>query len=78
MASGIDVLTGPLEVDISFAFKGDWLSHHTKKPDVDNCVKAVLDAMNGIVWIDDAQIVSLLARKEYLDDDRATISVTQL
>jgi Holliday junction resolvase RusA-like endonuclease len=78
MASGIPVLTGPLEIDISFAFQGDWLKQHTKKPDVDNCVKSVLDALNGIVWEDDAQIVSLLARKEYEVDASATISVTQL
>ena len=28
------------------------------KPDADNILKAVLDALNGIVWHDDAQVVS--------------------
>lgn len=37
-----------------------------KKPDLDNLVK-VLDALNGIVWRDDAQVVSIFARKVYAE-----------
>ena len=36
-----------------------------KKPDADNCAKAFLDAMNGIVYKDDAQIVRLRVGKVY-------------
>lgn len=36
------------------------------KPDLDNIVK-VLDALNGIVWRDDAQVVSIFARKLYAE-----------
>lgn len=35
------------------------------KPDIDNLTKCVLDAFNGLLWIDDAQIVSLEAMKVY-------------
>lgn len=35
------------------------------RPDVDNYVKALLDSMNGIVWRDDTQVVSLMASKEW-------------
>lgn len=35
------------------------------RPDIDNYAKAVLDAMNGIVFKDDGQIVSLLLTKSY-------------
>jgi Holliday junction resolvase RusA-like endonuclease len=38
----------------------------TKKPDLDNIVKC-LDALNGIAWRDDAQIVSVSARKIYAE-----------
>lgn len=38
----------------------------TKKTgDLDNMVKTILDAMNGIVYKDDSQIVSLHATKRY-------------
>lgn len=41
---------------------------HTKRPDVDNMAKAVLDALNGLAWEDDSQIVRLSVTKEYTRD----------
>jgi Holliday junction resolvase RusA-like endonuclease len=35
----------------------------TKKPDADNLAKAILDALNGIVYHDDSQVVDLRVRK---------------
>lgn len=37
----------------------------TKKSDIDNYCKAVFDGMNGIVYVDDSQIVSLHSTKVY-------------
>lgn len=37
-----------------------------KRPDLDNLVK-IVDALNGIVWKDDAQVVSIYARKFYAE-----------
>jgi len=37
----------------------------TGKPDVDNVVKAVEDGMAGVVFADDKQVVSIVARKLY-------------
>jgi len=36
---------------------------HTAKPDADNVLKAVLDALNKVAWVDDAQISSATIRK---------------
>ncbi len=41
----------------------------TKKPDADNIAKAVCDALNGIAYHDDAQIVDLFVRKRYTDTE---------
>ena len=37
----------------------------TKKPDLDNLAKAVLDALNGVAYKDDCQIVTMLSKKNY-------------
>ena len=37
----------------------------TKKPDTDNIAKAILDALNGLAYYDDAQIVELPVAKRY-------------
>jgi len=36
-----------------------------KKPDIDNLVKGVSDALNGVVWEDDKQICRLVSVKQY-------------
>ena len=37
----------------------------TKKPDWDNVAKAITDALNGIAYVDDSQIVSATVHKMY-------------
>lgn len=38
---------------------------HLVKPDIDNVTKAVLDALNGIMWRDDSQVALDGAMKRY-------------
>lgn len=38
---------------------------HTGKPDVDKLVRAVLDALTGACWCDDAQVVAVHGEKGY-------------
>ncbi len=40
-------------------------SQPTCKPDLDNLIKAVKDSVNGIVWLDDAQVTEMRAVKVY-------------
>lgn len=42
--------------------------YHITKPDLDNLVKAVKDALNGIAYADDSQITELKATKRYCQD----------
>ena len=48
------------------------------KPDVDNYIKSTLDALNGVLWDDDSQIVKLTAEKRYAEKGKIIITVTQL
>lgn len=41
----------------------------TKKPDADNIAKAICDALNGIAYKDDSQVVRLVVDKFYSDSD---------
>lgn len=41
---------------------------HVKKPDLDKLIRAVLDALSGIGYEDDSQVVMIDAVKEYVRD----------
>lgn len=47
----------------------------TKKPDTDNIAKVVLDALNGIAYHDDAQIVKLTVLKCYSKQPRTVVRI---
>lgn len=49
----------------------------TKKPDADNIAKIVCDALNGILWKDDSQIVILLVTKRYALEPRVELEVDE-
>lgn len=76
--AGRPMLDGPVEVSLAIecqvpaswsqkkqrqALAGEVMP--TTKPDVDNVVKAVFDGLNGVLWRDDVQVVSLRLRKRY-------------
>ena len=46
-----------------------------KKPDIDNVVKAVLDALNGVAYRDDTQVIELHVRKSYSEKPRVEVSI---
>ncbi len=47
-------------------------------PDVDNLSKAILDGCNGVVFVDDRQVVTLLATKRYADKGRVAVSFGEI
>lgn len=55
----------------------DGLIHPITRPDCDNYAKSVLDALNGICWLDDAQIVRLTISKNFSEKPRVEIDVTE-
>lgn len=40
----------------------------TKKPDLDKLVRTLLDGLNGVAFVDDAQVVSVTTEKRFTDD----------
>lgn len=55
-------VTGPLRVRLRF------FRDNMRRVDLDNLAKIPLDALNKLAWVDDSQIVSLIASK-HLDRD---------
>ena len=46
------------------------------KPDMDNIIKAILDALNGYAYKDDAAVVEVKAEKRYADTPRVAVILT--
>lgn len=47
----------------------------TKKPDIDNIIKVVLDAMNGFAYKDDTQVTYIEVEKKYADNSKICIKI---
>ncbi len=85
------LLSGPLQLDVK-VFKPTLKSFSKKKkleaeqgllrpiskPDVDNYVKGIKDALNKVIWNDDSQIVDLHVSKYYSETPRIEVAVQTL
>lgn len=47
----------------------------TTKPDIDNIEKAIYDAINGVVWKDDVQVVDVVKTKRYSATPGVTVTI---
>lgn len=72
---------GPLTVRIAFYLPkpksmAKRVTSHVKKPDLDKLARGSLDAMKGVLWNDDSQVVALHVTKQYAaDQPQACIEV---
>lgn len=76
------VLEGPLEVSIIVQLLKPKSAPKRRvtwpisRPDADNYAKLVLDALNGILWRDDSQVVDLRVQKVYSESLGIRIEVS--
>ena len=77
-------IDGPIAVALIFTIKRPASVSEKKRPlpvvkcDLDNYIKIILDSLNGITWIDDAQIVTIEASKVYGKTGNTKIQFTTL
>ena len=58
--AGAAPVPDPVQIAITYYYEGD-------SPDVDNIIKPIQDALNGVVFIDDAQLAETKSRKRALN-----------
>ena len=67
--------TNTIELDPSGKDMLGGLIRPTKKPDTDNIAKICLDALNGIAYPDDSQIVELSVEKWYAKEPKVIVEI---
>ena len=50
----------------------------TKRPDIDNIIKVVLDALNGLAYADDKNVVYVGAAKWYAEEPSLEITIEEV
>lgn len=74
---------GPLAMDLVFELPRPKsapkrVQHPTTRPDLSNFIKTIEDALTGVVYRDDSQIVALTAIKRYGPEPGVSIRVTHV
>lgn len=86
-----EILAGPLVVGMRIyrpiqktgskklhADKAAGIVRPAVKPDIDNVFKAVTDALTGVVWVDDNQIVETTIKKYYGTEPRVEVDIKEI
>lgn len=80
-------LLGPVSVRIEAVFEipKSWSrkksaeahgAPHIQRPDLDNCMKAILDGLNRIAFADDSQVAEMVLRKRWGDVAGTTVWIS--
>lgn len=77
-----------VEIDAVYAVPVSWAVAKKKqaydgeitpgKPDCDNIAKAVLDALNGLAYKDDAQVTELIVKKRYGEKAHVAVRIESI
>jgi len=82
LANGPGLVKGPIMVYMTFLLtKPKTVQRYwpSVRPDLDNYIKLLLDALNGLAWQDDGAICNISASKQYaLDDPGYAITIEQM
>lgn len=79
--SGCKPLDGPIIITMNFRVarpKTVKRDHPTVAPDLDKYIRNVNDALTGICFYDDAQVVEIHSNKRYSDTPGVTIVIEQM
>lgn len=92
-ARAAKLLDCPLELDVAVEFqrpaghrnsrgelnkKGRETPYPASKPDTTKLVRAIEDALNGVVWTDDSRVVKQTASKSWGERDQVRISIAPM
>ena len=72
---------GAIELRLVFNFikaKSCKKTMHTQRPDLDNLAKGLCDSLNGVAFLDDAQIVKLTCEKNFSDVENIEITIIEI
>lgn len=77
---GFEVLDEAIGISVIFKFQKPKKMpkgriYPSVRPDIDNYLKSVLDALNGVLWKDDGLIVVVVAKKIYSDEAGIDLSL---
>ena len=82
LGTDFKLLEKPLHVDLELYITKPKKTKLTQpKADIDNFVKAIFDVMNGKLWVDDTQVRTVYASKQWSDQGEPgyfTLGVTVL
>jgi Holliday junction resolvase RusA-like endonuclease len=89
--AGAEMITGPVKMLVEFSFtrpkshfgtgkkssqvKETAPKAHTKKPDLTKLIRCTEDALTGIVWQDDCQVIERESSKAYSSENGVFIKV---